>query len=302
MYQWILFVCVFVLLMTSEAHSKTFVLAQSDIVGEVSHYQVKPGETLYMIARRFDLGIKELRAANPGVNPWQPKPETSLIIPSMHILPDTEHKGIVINLADFRLFYFPDDKTVMTFPVGIGRNGWQTPLGKTSVTLKRKNPVWVPPPSIREENPALPEFVPSGPDNPLGEYAINLAMPRIVIHGTNKPNGVGTQVSHGCIRMFPEDIEALYNAVAESTAVTIIDQPYLLGWKENTLYLAVSSAWKQDKALFGNKKIKSALTPTLYHAIIRKTPHGNPISWQVVDRMLEEHSGIPASILIRSLY
>jgi hypothetical protein len=154
--------------------------------------------------------------------------------------------GIVINLAALRMYYFPPRKpgelqTVVTHPIGIGRVGWSTPLGATKVTSKRENPVWHPPASVRKEHAAdgdpLPARVPAGPDNPLGKYAMNLGWPSYLIHGTNQPYGVGIRASHGCIRMYPEDIAALYDDIPVGTKVTVVNQPMLYGRRGDQIYL-----------------------------------------------------------------
>ena len=172
-------------------------------------------DTLPDIARRFNLGYEEIARANPGVDPWVPGEGREIVLPTQFVLPAAPREGLVINLAQLRVFYFPkvkegEPQTVITHPIGIGKVGWQTPEGTTKVTGKRKNPTWFPPASVRKEHKEagdpLPSKVPPGPDNPLGAHMMTLGWPSYLIHGTNKPYGVGLRSSHGCIRFYPEDI------------------------------------------------------------------------------------------------
>ncbi|MBE9554417.1 MAG: L,D-transpeptidase family protein, partial [Proteobacteria bacterium] len=172
--------------------------AHNDIIGGNGYYKVKEGETLLEIARLHDLGFIELVTANPGIDPWIPEAGRTVLLPSEHILPDASRQGIVINRPELRLYYFGDGTgPVVTYPIGVGRQGRETPLGSTSVAAKRANPTWTPPPSIRAERPELPATVPPGPENPLGLFAMNLGWKNYVIHGTNKPYGIGRRVSSG---------------------------------------------------------------------------------------------------------
>ena len=172
-------------------------------------------DTLPDIARRFNLGYEEIARANPGVDPWVPGEGREIVLPTQFVLPAAPREGLVINLAQLRVFYFPkvkegEPQTVITHPIGIGKVGWQTPEGSTKVTGKRTNPTWFPPASVRKEHKEagdpLPSKVPPGPDNPLGAHMMTLGWPSYLIHGTNKPYGVGLRSSHGCIRFYPEDI------------------------------------------------------------------------------------------------
>ncbi|WP_295891891.1 L,D-transpeptidase family protein [uncultured Vibrio sp.] len=204
----------------------------SSIVGRTQYHAIQEGESLANIAKQYDVGFLSLMAANKGVDPFLPQVEHVLTIPSKVILPQVEHKGIVINLAELRLYYFePETDVVHIFPVGIGKIGRDTPEMKTRISQVRANPTWTPPNSIRKEYLAkgieLPQVVPAGPDNPLGEYALRLAygIGDYLIHGTNKEFGIGLRVSSGCIRMEPKDIEWLYNQVQVGVPVRIIDEP-----------------------------------------------------------------------------
>lgn len=214
------------------AASYDFPADGSSLVGRTQYHVVEKGETLAEIAKQYDIGFLSLMAANKGVDPFLPQQDFVLTIPSQIILPHVPYEGIVINLAELRLYYFePDIRKVHIFPVGIGRIGRDTPEMETSISQKRANPTWTPPQSIRKEYQdkgiELPAVVPAGPDNPLGEYALRLAYGAgdYLIHGTNKDFGIGLRVSSGCIRMDPKDIEWLFNQVQRGEKVRVIDEP-----------------------------------------------------------------------------
>ncbi|ATJ83334.1 L,D-transpeptidase family protein [Halomonas beimenensis] len=219
---------------------------RGDLIGE--DYTVEAGaeETLLDLAREHNLGYKEIRRANPDLSVWMPGEGTEVVIPAQRLLPPVPREGIVINLAELRLYYYPEVEEgeaprVETHPIGIGREGFDTPLGKTETTMRIENPAWYPPESVRQEAAArgeqAPAVVPPGPDNPLGDYAILLGFDGYLIHGTNRPDGIGMRASRGCIRMFPEDIESIFARVPVGTQVNIIDQPIKAGWHEGTPYV-----------------------------------------------------------------
>jgi L,D-transpeptidase ErfK/SrfK len=205
-------------------------------------------DTLYDLARKFSLGSEELIRVNPGIDPWLPGAGKQIIVPGRHILPPAPHEGIVVNLPEHRLYYYPKPKRggpieVITYPVSIGKMDWRTPLGLTHVIGKQKNPVWYPPESVRKEHAAagdpLPPSVPSGPDNPLGLFAMRLAAGNgtYLIHGTNNPIAVGLAVTHGCIRMYPDDVEALFPLIPVGTPVRLINVPVKVAWVDGELLL-----------------------------------------------------------------
>lgn len=218
-----------------------------DVVGNFSQTVSKEEETLLDIARRFDIGFFDIVRANPKVDAWLPGENTNIVLPTQYILPKSKREGIVINVPEFRLYHYYSDadsqRRVRTYPISIGRQDWKTPLGSTYIINKHENPVWRPPQSIRDEHAErgdiLPAVVPAGPDNPLGAHALRLGIPGYLIHGTNKPYGIGMRVTHGCVRMYPEDVEELFHSVDTSTRVHIIDEPVKLGWIGDVLYLEV---------------------------------------------------------------
>jgi L,D-transpeptidase ErfK/SrfK len=214
--------------------------------GETASITVAHDQTLLDVARQFNLGQSEIVTLNPKLDRWLIKTGTVVRLPNRRILPDTPHEGITLNIAEYRMYYYPANQPgiVRSYAHGIGRQDWQTPLGRTTVAKKVKDPAWHPPESIRREHAAngdpLPAVVPPGPNNPLGAYALHLALPgEYRIHGTDvdKIYGIGMQITHGCVRMYPEDIEALYNSVPVGTPVYIVKQPIKVGWLNNTLYI-----------------------------------------------------------------
>jgi L,D-transpeptidase ErfK/SrfK len=265
-----------------------------DIIGTIKYYKVKEGDNLYDIARRNDIGIVELLAANPGIDAWAPERGKTLVLTTAHLLPPVR-EGIVLNLSELRLFYFAGDGSVMTFPIGIGREGWETPLGETAIVKKRKDPVWVAPASIREENPDLPEMIPVGPDNPMGAYALNLGWPSYAIHGTNRPYGIGKRSSHGCIRLYPEDIKLLYQAVEVGTPVTVTDIAFKLGWQNGKLYLEVTPTQQQSDAIAEYRRPAPPDIPEIYDAV-HAAARDIDIDWYEVDKAVTERNGIPVVI------
>jgi len=214
--------------------------------GDTVSITVDHDQTLLDVARQFNLGQTEIVTLNPKLDRWLIKKGTVVRLPNRRILPDTPHEGITLNIAEYRMYFYPPNQPgiVRSYAHGIGRQDWKTPLGKTSVARKVKDPAWHPPESIRREHAAmgdpLPAIVPPGPNNPLGAYALHLKLPgEYRIHGTDvdKIYGIGMQITHGCVRMYPEDIEALYNSVPIGTPVYIVKQPIKVGWLNNTLYI-----------------------------------------------------------------
>ena len=213
---------------------------EGNIIGEADTFTVKDyDDTLIDIAKRHNLGYLEMIRANPEVSIWVPGVGTEVTIPGRFILPNVERTGIVINIAELRLYYYPDVKNgetprVETYPIGIGREGFDTPLGVTETTMNIKNPAWYPPESVKREAEArgetAPSVVPPGPDNPLGDHAIILGFDGYLIHGTNQPDGIGMRASRGCIRMLPADIESIFDRIPAGTQVNIINQPIKIGW------------------------------------------------------------------------
>lgn len=205
-------------------------------------YYVGDGDTLIQLTRAFGLGFQNVARANPGVDPWIPRPGTAIVLPYATVLPRALKPGITINLGDFKLYLlelYEGIPSVRIYPVGIGVDGWETPLGEFAVLNKAVRPTWSVPEAIRAEDPSLPRFVPPGPDNPLGDYWLAFSQERHGIHGTNEPYGVGRRVSHGCIRLYPEDIKDLFGRVNRGTPVNVIYEPVKLGMRNGKVLLEV---------------------------------------------------------------
>lgn len=280
------------------AAAREYALApDSDIVGTVQVIEAVYEDTFVGLARRYNVGFEELRRANPDVDAWLPGEGTRILIPSRYVLPDAPRCGLVLNVPEHRLYYFPecDGTRVITHPIGVGREGWNTPYGRTEVTRKQHLPTWYPPASIREEHALagdpLPSVVPPGPENPLGEHALYLGFAGYLIHGTNKPRGVGMRVSHGCVRMFPEDIASLFAAVEPGTPVTIVNQPYKLGWGEGGLYMEAHPPLVEE-----TEEWTSTELTRLYVAATET--HRVDMRWRDAEAVMHESRGLPEFVSV----
>lgn len=267
------------------------------ILGYLRVHTAVARDTLIDLARDNDLGYGEIVAANPGVDPWLPAPGTQIVLPTSHLLPNAPQRGIVINLSDQRLYYFAPGEPVQTYPIGVPVPEVPLRMGTTRVIAKRANPTWIPTASERAEDPDLPEMVPPGPDNPLGSFALYTDWAAIVIHGTNRPYGIGRRVSHGCIRLYPEDIEALFNQVPIDTPVTFVDQQAKVGWVGATLYLEVHPTLEQAYELEISRKFTPAPVPGLDRLVLEAAvPFEEEVDWRAVDEVARQRTGIPTPI------
>jgi L,D-transpeptidase ErfK/SrfK len=294
-------------LLAEQVDAATYLLppkANEAVLGETQRVLAQHEDTLLDIGRRYGVGYEEIVAANPGVDPWLPGQGREVLIPSRYILPDAPREGIVISLAEHRLYFYPTPKageaaSVITFPISIGKMDWKTPLGLTRVIEKRLKPIWYPPESVRKEHEAegqyLPKAVPAGPDNPLGDYAMRLDIPggAYLIHSTNRPAGVGMQVTHGCIRMYPEDIEQLFKIVSLGTAVRIVHQPYKMGWKNDDLYLEVHAP------LSGQAAEEAETLTSVTRLLVSATQDLNiAIDWAKTERAFLHPTGVPEAVML----
>jgi len=276
--------------------------ADGSFIGRMESYRTRYEDTLHEIARRFDLGYVELVAANPGIDPWLPGEGTELILPTAHLLPDAPREGIVINLAEMRLYYFEEPGAAPeSYPIAIGREGRNTPLGTTQVVRKTENPTWYPPASIRAEKPELPPVVPPGPDNPLGAYALYLGWPAYLIHGTNKPWGIGRQASAGCIRMYPEDIERLFARVPVGTTVTVVNQPVKIAWIGDELFVEVHPTDTQAAQLELKGTFDAAESGQTIANIVARVRHAagkeeDRLDYQTILKAALERRGYPVQV------
>jgi L,D-transpeptidase ErfK/SrfK len=268
------------------------------LVGTTGEYVTRHEDTLHDVARTNDLGYGELIAVNEGIDPWLPGTGQRILLPTVYLVPMSPRPGIVINLAEQRLYYFPPrTDTVRTYPIGVGVEGHTTPIGVTRVVRKDVKPTWYPPPSIRSERPELPAAVPPGPDNPMGEYALRLGWAAYGIHGTNKAYAIGRHVTHGCIRLYPEDIEALFKDVAIGTPVRVINDEIRLAWVDNELYLAVTPSRRQMEEIGINQKVTREIPSKLVERVAAAAgTEAGRIDWDLVRRIGVKRPGMPLKI------
>ncbi|HEY5559322.1 MAG TPA: L,D-transpeptidase family protein [Steroidobacteraceae bacterium] len=291
----------------AQATHRFVVGPDQDVVGKLQVTNAYHEDTFADIARRFNVGYSELVRANPGVDPWLPGEGTPIVLPTEFVLPDAPREGLVLNLAAMRLYYYPKrakdapkdgPAEVFTHPIGIGKVGWATPEGSTKVVSHVKDPVWTPPISVRREHAKdgdiLPEKVPPGPENPLGRHMMRLGWPSYLIHGTNKPPAVGMRASAGCIRLYPEDIARIYDLVPDGTKITVVNQPYLLGWHGDRLLLQAYEPLVDDKRDWSDvskalrQKTKKPATP-LWKKVAE---HAAAIDWERIRAAAAEPRGI----------
>jgi L,D-transpeptidase ErfK/SrfK len=268
-------------------------------MGAHKTYQVGEEDTLLDIARHFGIGYVELRAANPDIDPWAPTPGAEVLIPRFQLLPRARQSGIVVNLAKMRLYYFRyPGKEPITHPIGIGQEGLATPTGQTKIVRKTAGPSWYPTPRMREAKPWLPQRIPPGAANPLGTHALYLGWPTFLIHGSNKPWGIGRRVSSGCMRMYPEDIVSLFDQVPTGTPVTVVDQPILVGWLDDGLYLEANPTQTQSIEIENSAEITPKPLNNKMRAMITDAAGvaANHINWSVVEKTIRERRGVPVRI------
>ena len=271
-------------------------------VGDTINYRADYRDTFVYIARDYKLGYVEMRAANPGVDPWIPGEGTKLVLPTRHILPDAPRKGVVINLPEMRLYYYQDaNQPPITYPIGIGREGLDTPLGVTKVARKVAGPTWTPTARMRREDPKLPAVEPPGPNNPMGTHALYLGFPLVAIHGTNRAFGIGRRISSGCIRLYPEDIISLYNQVPVGTQVNVVDQPLKLAWIGDELFLEAHPAVENAIMLEETGSMPAPkLRPDDMERIIKAAgAYKDNLHWSAIRTAVKERRGYPVSIARR---
>jgi len=265
--------------------------ADAPHVGEAYVLKARYEDTLAKLAQRYGVGYRELADANPKVDPWLPGEGTPIVLPTEYLLPPGDRRGIVLNLSEFRLYYYlPNGAELLTFPIGIGRQSYPTPQTETKVIGRINNPTWYPTETARkeyaDEGRPLPASVPAGPDNPMGTIALVLGIKSYFIHGTNKPFGVGQQASYGCIRLYPPDIEDLAAEVPNGTPVRIIDVPTKVAWVGGRLYLEVHKNLKEETSV---SRVREAVLAASGGSGVR-------IDWSRADEMAREANGIPGPI------
>lgn len=270
-----------------------------EVIGSPGRHVASHEDTLIELARRYNLGFNELAAANRDMDPWIPGEGSEILLPSQHILPSGPRQGLLLNLVDQRLYYFPPDGgPVETHPIGTGREARDTPLGQTKIVRKQANPTWYPPASARAEDPTLPSVVRPGPNNPLGQFAMYLGWPLYLIHGTNRPYGVGRRVSRGCIRLYPEDIARLFPLIPVGTQVTVVAQEAKIAWHDRQLLLEIHPTPQQGDELEAGKEMTHAEVPELAYLVSEAAgPKAAGIDWDAVRRAEAERTGVPVPIL-----
>lgn len=290
-------VLIALLLLSGTAHAKD----ESPSIGTLKTTTIQKDELMMDVAEKYQVGYAELLAANPEIDPWLPRTGTKVIIPDWHLLPNSVHEGLVLNTGELRVYYFPPNGgKPLTFPIGIGREGLNTPMGTTTIVDKKKAPQWRPTPRMRQENPELPEVVQPGKDNPLGAYALYFGWPSYRIHGTDKPKAIGRRASSGCVRMYEEHITWMYKNVPVGTKVTSINQPVKMAWINNDLYIeAEPNDIQIDELEYKNRQI----TVDIQDGIIGKIRQFagkdvNRIDWEKVRNTLIKRSGIPTDVTI----
>ncbi|WPC07046.1 L,D-transpeptidase family protein [Pseudomonas benzenivorans] len=271
--------------------------AGEDIVGQVQVVKAKYEDTFADLGVANDLGYLEMIAANPGVDAWLPGEGTEIILPTRFILPPGPREGIVINLAEYRMYYFPKGQNVVhTYPLGIGREGWSSPVTDARITGKTPNPGWTPPKSILEEHAAdgdpLPAYVPPGPNNPLGPYKMSLSIPGYLIHGTNKKFGIGMRVSHGCFRMLNHNVLQLADMAPVGTPVRIVNEPYKFGRSNGKVYLEAHAPLEDSGAASVVDKHSAVI-----NALLKREELGDlRLDWEVVREVVAAEDGLPVEI------
>jgi L,D-transpeptidase ErfK/SrfK len=291
----------------AEATHRFVVAPDEDVVGQLQVTLSRDEDTFADIARRFNIGYAELLRANPGVDPWLPGEGTQIVLPTEFVLPDAPREGLVLNLAAMRLYYYPKREKdapveVFTHPIGIGKVGWATPEGTTRVVSHVKDPVWTPPLSVRREHARegdiLPDKVPPGRDNPLGRHMMRLGWPSYLIHGTNKPPAVGMRASAGCIRLYPEDIARIYELVPNGTKVTVVNQPYLLGWHGDRLLLQAFEPLVDDKRDWTDvpKSLRQKTKKPAMPQWKKVAQHADAIDWELIRQAASEPRGIAIEV------
>ncbi|BBK44503.1 hypothetical protein STVA_45230 [Allostella vacuolata] len=271
---------------------------RNDMVGELLVYSARYEDTLMDVARTYNLGYAELVAANPGVDPWLPGLGTRILLPTAHVLPDAPRQGIVVNLSDQRIYWFPaGGGPTLTFAVGIGQEGLGTPNGTTTIVRKKERPTWTPTPEKRREDPTLPTVVPPGPDNPMGEHALYLGWPLYAIHGTNEPDAIGRRVTRGCIRLYPEGIEHLYRLAPVGTKVTVVDQEAKMGWIGDDLFVDLHPSRADVDRLEDEGRFDPKPIPGLRDRVAKFAGTAAArIDWATLDEAERRRDGIPVRI------
>lgn len=276
---------------------EVYALSAGDLVGATRIIAATYEDTFLDLGRTHGVGFEELRKANPAVNAWVPGEGTDVLLPTQFVLPQAPREGVVVNIAEYRIYFYymvDDEQFVATLPASVGRMDWATPIGRTRIVSRVAKPSWYPPQSVREEYAAdgreLPRVVPPGPDNPLGDYALRLGLPGYLIHGTNRPDGVGMRVTHGCIRLFPEDIEWLFPRTAIDMPVQIVNQPVKFGWQDDELFIEVHPELEENGE---RSRGMTAVTEAYVQATRERAA---TVDWELIAKVYRERTGVPVRV------
>lgn len=292
----------FFLLATSQAFATAYSVppANESLIGNIQNNLATQGDTVVTVAERHDLGYNAIKNANPQLDMTKGFPIGAHVqLPSQHLLPTEAREGIVINLPEMRMYYYPTGSNeVLTYPIGIGKIGKTIPIKKTTITRKKKDPVWIPPQDIREFNLkqgiVLPRIMPAGPDNPLGQYAIYTGLPTYLIHSTIFPESVGTRASFGCIRMYETDIKNFFPSISSGIPLVIINRPVKVAWQNDELYMEAYQPLEEHEGVYETS------LPGVVHTINESTKNQDTlVDWQLVSYISKERDGIPHQVGIR---
>lgn len=286
--------------MQSLAASYTKPAMNESLIGDIQYLSVTNEDSVAKIGQRYDIGYNSIQSANPQAD--LSKPLTygmALQIPTQHLLPSQERKGIVVNLPEMRMYYYPEgsDK-ILTYPVGIGKIGKTIPIANSTITRKVKNPIWIPPQDIREFNMeqgiVLPRIMPAGPDNPLGPYAIYMGIPTYLIHSTIFPESVGKRASFGCLRMYESDIEDFFPSVTKGIPIAIINKPTKVGWNNDKLYMETHQPLEEHSGAY------DATLPGMVHLAANASENEDAlIDWQLLYYLAQERDGVPHEVGVK---
>jgi len=294
-------VSIIALVLSNHAFAATYALPSpsESLIGDMKYGYVHHGDDAASIGEKYNIGYNAIKNANPQLDIENTIPDgTGLQIPTQHLLPEETRNGIVINLPEMRMYYYPKGShEVLSYPVGIGKIGRTIPIKRASVTYKKKNPSWIPPKDIREFNlrqgVVLPRIMPPGPDNPLGNYAIYMSIPTFLMHSTIYPESIGRRASFGCIRMYESDIEGFFPIVTAGTPILIINQPVKMGWQDNALYLEAHHPLEEHGQ-------EDATLTSMIHEITKMTKNQTTlVDWQAVAYQAKVRDGIPHDIGIK---
>ena len=287
------------LLMTSQLYAATYQTPAGNeaLIGGVQYIKASSGDNVVTVAKHYDVGFNTMEKANPQLDMARGFPTNAMIkIPTQHLLPNQAREGIIINLPEMRMYYFPvNSNVVLTYPIGIGKIGKTIPIKKTIISYKKENPTWTPPKDIREFNLeqgiVLPRVMPAGPDNPLGPYAIYTGIPTYLIHSTIFPESVGKRASFGCIRMYESDIKDFFPSITRNIPVAIINSPVKVDWEKDRLFIEAHAPLEEHRDAYMTS------LPGMVHLISEKTKN-KPVlvDWQLISYLAKERDGTPHEV------